>query len=102
MKSILEQEDVQIIVSAVIEGLKPFVSDKKENSLDNTIFDVPELCSYLHVSNKWIYKRTHLKEIPHYKVEGVLLFKKQEIEKWITGYRIPVMNQMPGNMRYVK
>jgi excisionase family DNA binding protein len=102
MKSIFEQEDVQDIVSAVIEALKPFLSGKKENGSDDTVFDVPGLCEYLHVSNKWVYKRTHLKEIPHYKMEGVLLFKKHEVEKWLAGYRMPVMNQGTGNIRCIK
>jgi excisionase family DNA binding protein len=99
MKCNLELHDIQPIVSAIIEGLKPYLSCKSENRIDDTTLDVPGLCEYLHVSNKWVYKRTHLKEIPHYKAEGVLLFKKHEIDKWLSGYRIPLMNRMSGNLR---
>lgn len=102
MKTTLELEDIQTIVHAVIEGLKPYLSSKSENRIDDTIFDVSALCDYLHVSKKWVYKRTHLKEIPHYKIDGVLLFKKQEIEKWLVGYRMPLMNQGTGNLRCIK
>ncbi len=102
MKTTLEAEDIQSIAHNVIEGLKPYLSGKSESHIDDTILDVPGLCSYLHVSAKWVYKRTHLKEIPHYKIDGFLLFKKQEIEKWLAGYRMPVMNQGTGNLRCIK
>ena len=68
MKTTLELEDMQTIVQAVIEGLKPYPSGRSESRIDESIFDVPDLCEYLHVTAKWVYERTHLKEIPYYKV----------------------------------
>lgn len=102
MKCSYEPDDIQAVALAVIEGLKPYLSGKSDSHIDDAILDVPGLCSYLHVSKKWVYKRTHLKEIPHYKIEGVLLFKKQEIEKWLVGYKMPVMNQGTGNLKCIK
>ncbi len=81
MKSALEQEDVQGIVSAIIDGLKPLLPVKKDAGIEDTLLDVPGLCKYLNVTPKWIHERTHLKEIPYYKLSNKhLRFRKKDIE----------------------
>ena len=69
MKTTLEPEDIQSIVGGVIAGLKPLLI-QREVRPEDTIFDVPALSKYLHVTPKWIHERTHLKQIPYYKLSN--------------------------------
>ncbi len=43
-------------------------------------------------AKKWIYERTHLKEIPYKKVKGVLLFRKKDIDKWLDTHNVPAVD----------
>lgn len=87
MKIEFEQEDIEAIAHSIVERLKPLFLAKKEK-VDDIIFDVKGLAAYLKVSTKWIYERTHLKEIPHIKVGGFLRFNKKDINKWIDSYAV--------------
>jgi excisionase family DNA binding protein len=78
------------ITQKILNELKPLLLSK--NNQDE-IFDVPSLAAYLKVSAKWIYERTHLKEIPHIKAGGQLRFRKTEIDRWLDSYRIPAVNR---------
>ena len=103
MRSTLDQEDVHVIVAAVIDGLRPLLSDKKKNSVDDSIFDVPGLCEYLHVTPKWIHSRSHLKEIPYYKLSNKQLrFRKRDIDKWLDSLKTPAINEYRGKLNAVR
>lgn len=103
MKIELEQEDIRAIAQAVTEMLKPVLSGNgKHGAEDNTIFDVKGLCNHLHVSDKWIYERTHLKEIPHLKVNGLLRFRKKDIEKWLNSFNVPAVSTPERILRAVR
>lgn len=102
MKSELEQVDIQAIARAVFEMLKPVITGNDRHEAENVIFDVKGLCDYLHVSDKWIYERTHLKEIPHLKVNGLLRFRKREIDKWLSSFNVPAINTPERILRAVK
>ncbi len=92
MKTQLEQEDIQAIASAVAEILKPFLSNDRKHEEEDAIYDVQGLAKYLEVSKQWIYERTHLKEIPHIKIDGQLRFRKKEIDKWMNSFNVPACN----------
>lgn len=93
----LEQEDLQEIVSAVMEGLKPFLSGKRETRADDIILDVPGLCEYLHVTPKWTHEKTHLKEIPYIKLSNKQLrFRKKDIDKWLESLKTPAISEYRG------
>jgi len=95
----LPQELVDHIADKVIEKLKPLISSNGKHE-DDTIFDVPELASYLKVSRKWIYERTHLKEMPHIKANGLLRFRKRVINKWLASHSVLDIPKAP--LRVVK
>ena len=101
MRIVLEPSDLDAIAEKVIETLRPLLHTDKNNKGEDVNLDVQGLCDYLHVSKKWVYKRTHLNEIPHYKVEGVLLFRKRDIDKWVDSFRIPVLGS-PGNLKLLR
>lgn len=79
MKTLMDQEDVELIAQRVVEMIKPLLSTKEENN--EIIFSVEELAEYLRVSVKWVYD--HVYELPHFKLGGLLRFRKQEIDSAI-------------------
>jgi excisionase family DNA binding protein len=89
MKATFDQEDVELIAQRVAEIISPLLSCNQQNQ--DEIFDVTALAAYLRVSRKWIYERTHLKEIPHIKAGGQLRFRKKIINKWLDSYGIPTL-----------
>jgi excisionase family DNA binding protein len=52
------------------------------------ILDIEEAAMYTGYSVRGIYTLTSHKEIPHYKRNGKLYFKKLELEAWMTEHRI--------------
>lgn len=98
-----EDHDIQAIVLAVIEGLKPYLSCRGDGRIDDTILDVPGLCEYLHVTPKWIHERTHLKEIPYYKLSNKQLrFRKKDIDRWLESLRTTDINEYKGRLKVVQ
>jgi excisionase family DNA binding protein len=98
----LPQELVDQIAQRVIELLKPILVGIGKHDTDDVIFDVKSLKEYLKVSDKWIYERTHLKEIPHLKVDGLLRFRKKDIDKWLSSYIVPAVNTPERILKAVK
>ncbi|MBF0542302.1 MAG: helix-turn-helix domain-containing protein [Nitrospirae bacterium] len=77
----LDPEDYKAIAREVERLMKPLLNGKSKS--DDEIFDLKGVCNYLKVSYKWIYERTHLKEIPYIKKGGKLMFRKLAIDKWL-------------------
>ena len=101
MKIELEQSDIQAIAEKVVELMKPYLSPRSDLQ-ENTIFDVPGLCHYLHVTPKWIHERTHLKEIPYIKLSNKQLrFRKKKIDKWLESLETPSLNQYTGKLKVI-
>lgn len=82
MKTHLEPEDISLIVEAVIEKLRPLLSNSKEKAED-VIFTPETLAKYLQVDTSWVYKQVSLKTIPYFKSGKYTRFKKSVIDKWI-------------------
>jgi len=101
MKIELEQSDIQAIAEKVVELMKPYLSQRSDLQ-EHTIFDVPGLCEYLHVTPKWIHERTHLKEIPYIKLSNKQLrFRKKKIDKWLESLETPSLNQYTGKLKVI-
>jgi predicted DNA-binding transcriptional regulator AlpA len=90
MRTLLDQDDVDLIAQRVAEILKPLLASKDKT--DDTIFSVEALAQYLCVSPKWVYDHAH--ELPKFKLGGLLRFKKKEIDKVIDRLALKV-NQVP-------
>lgn len=102
MKTELEEKDVETIAQRVLELLKPSLSVNGNHGSEDIIFDVEGLADYLRVSKQWIYERTHLKEIPHLKIDGQLRFRKKYIDKWLSSYDVPATNTYEKIMKATK
>lgn len=99
MKTEIETEDIQAIAQAVLEVLKPYLLHKEDRQ-EEIIFDVPGLCKYLHVTSRWVHERTHLKEIPFYKLSNKQLrFRKKDIDKWLESCKTTTINDFRGKLR---
>jgi excisionase family DNA binding protein len=48
---------------------------------------VKELSGYLHIKGKTLYYLVQKSQIPHYRVNKIILFKRQEIDTWMEGNR---------------
>jgi excisionase family DNA binding protein len=47
-----------------------------------------EAAECLGLTRSALYSRVHSQAIPHYKVEGILLFKRDELDRWIEDQRV--------------
>ena len=55
----------------------------KKQTLEKDYLTVKELCKYLGVSDKTIYRYLAMKEIPAFKVGGMWRFNRKSIELWL-------------------
>jgi len=53
---------------------------------EDTIFTVETLASYLVTTSKWVYNHVH--ELPHFKIDGLLRFRKRVIDKYFEENRL--------------
>jgi excisionase family DNA binding protein len=89
---IIDQALINRLARQVSKRLVPVIERVRQGSEQDTLFDVRTLAIYLKASRKWIYERTHLKEIPCFKVKGLLRFRKKDIDQWLRAYNVPISN----------
>ena len=82
MKIELEAGDIERIAEKVFEKLRPLLNDSHD-SKDDELMDVKGLADYLNVKKQWVYDKTHLGLIPHYKVGKYPRYRRAKIEKWL-------------------
>lgn len=56
------------------------------------VFNVPEVCNYLHTSQSSIRKLVRTNQIPHYRILSRIFFDKQMIDAWINNQQINNFN----------
>jgi len=56
------------------------------------LMNVIELANYINIKEKTIYSKVEAKEIPHFRIGGLIRFKKSEIDQWIEGQRVGVVS----------
>jgi excisionase family DNA binding protein len=82
----------QILISLSTDELRNLIDESVSNAMqavigntisdDKEIMDLKEVAAFLKVSRHTIYRKTHKREIPHYKKGGKLYFKRIEIEEY--------------------
>jgi excisionase family DNA binding protein len=103
MRTELEAHDIEAIVSRLLESLKPYLAGIGRDQPEGSIMDMDELCNYLKVTPKWVYERTHLNEIPHYKLSNKQLrFKRRDIDKWLESLKTPALHALSSKMKLLK
>jgi predicted DNA-binding transcriptional regulator AlpA len=62
-------------------------------NINKPVIDLIELSQLIGLSKSCLYKKTHLKQIPHYKLNSKLYFKTSEIMDWILQNRVVTPEQ---------
>jgi hypothetical protein len=82
MKIELEPTDIDKLASEitlrVTERLKSGLVPSAPT--EDTVFSAETLAAYLVTTPKWVYN--HLSDLPHFKVDGLLRFRKKVIDKF--------------------
>lgn len=63
------------------------------NNTEKIVFNVSEVCNYLHTSQSSIRKLIRTKQIPHYRILSRIFFDKEAIDMWIN-------NQQLNNLKF--
>ena len=80
MKIELEPQDIKAIAEKVVELVKPYLLNGKQDDQE-VIFDKDQLAEYLNVDVSWIDKNYEQK-LPHFHLGKYPRFKKSKINKW--------------------
>ncbi|SDX55514.1 DNA binding domain-containing protein, excisionase family [Lutibacter oricola] len=59
--------------------------------LDLEVMSLNQLCNHYDLTKSFVYKKTHNREIPHYKKGKRLVFKKDEIDAWLLKNKVKTM-----------
>ena len=78
-----------IILDRLAEGTRALdrLADGPRGSEPGTWMRSVEVAQYLGWSRKSVYRRVARMAMPHYKVDGILLFKRNEVDAWLEHYR---------------
>lgn len=52
---------------------------------NSALLNIDEVCKLLNVKKSWVRTAVHKKKIPYIKVNHLIRFDKNSIEKWIGG-----------------
>lgn len=56
-------------------------------------YNIKEVADYLRLTTRTVYDYTSKRTIPHYKVNGKLLFKIEEISSWVNNFKVDICNK---------
>lgn len=93
------KELAKVITHEVINVLKPLLVDLRKYE---TLLTVHCLAEYLQVSDKWVYERVQLNEIPYYKIGGNLRFKRYDIDQWLNTLKSPAVNTLSAPLKIIR
>ena len=101
-------KESNIFIHINIEDLKKIVketinedrSDKTSNTLKE-VFGLDEFCEMTGYSRQTAYKLVHERKVPFYKPEHggrKILFKRKEVEEWLTATRVATLDEFCDDM----
>lgn len=101
-------KESNIFIHINIEDLKKIVkeainedrSDKTSNTLKE-VFGLDEFCEMTGYSRQTAYKLVHERKVPFYKPEHggrKILFKRKEVEEWLTATRVATLDEFCDEM----
>ncbi len=57
--------------------------------MEGFFLDIKQISLYLNIKPSLTYALVESKEIPHYRVGRLIRFKKEEVDRWIEGHKVP-------------
>lgn len=95
MKTTLESEDIQAVVQAVVEAIRPLLLDKKADKY----MTMKELAAYTGLAYSTI--ANNKKHLPHTYLNGTPLFKQSEIDAFLEQFKVKP-KQKRNNQRFAE
>jgi excisionase family DNA binding protein len=83
----IPHELIDAIAERVAEIVLERLADAPRGSMLGRWMRSAEAAEYLGWSRSALYDRVSRKAMPHYKVDGILLFKRDELDAWLEQYR---------------
>lgn len=84
MKVEFDFADLKTIADMVAEQLRPMLQGvPSEGKSEDEIMDIPALCEYLDVKERWVRHQITLKGIPFFRLGNRIRFRKREIDHYI-------------------
>ena len=80
-------EFINAIAERVADIILDRLADGPRGSDSGAWMRSGEVAQYLGWSRKSVYRRVARMEMPHYKVDGILLFKRDELDAWLEQFR---------------
>ena len=80
-------ELLDAIAERVADIILDRLADGPRGSGPGTWMRSAEVAQYLGWSRKSVYRRVARMAMPHYKVDGVLLFRRDELDRWLEQFR---------------
>ena len=65
---------------------------EKAGSVEKRYYSIAELSKYMGISKNTLYQWVHMRQVPYYKVKGLVRFDKYEIDKWLKKKRVKVFD----------
>ena len=93
----LTTDELKKIISEAIKEERP---DKVSNPLKE-MFGLDEFCEMTGYSKQTAYKLVHERKVPFYKPEHggrKILFKRKEVEEWLTATRVATLDEFCDDM----
>ncbi|MCI6414217.1 MAG: helix-turn-helix domain-containing protein [Butyricimonas virosa] len=101
-------QEKNMVVQLTTAELKKIISEAiKEERPDNTsntlkeVFGLDEFCEMTGYSKQTAYKLVHERKVPFYKPEHggrKILFKRKEVEEWLTATRVATLDEFCDEM----
>lgn len=102
------QEKKDMVVQLTTDELKKIISEAiKEERLDDTsntlkeVFGMDGFCEMTGYSEQTAYKLVHERKVPFYKPKHggrKILFKRKEVEEWLTATRVATLDEFCDDM----
>lgn len=81
-RQIIEAKALLLEIKAATAELRSLISSQK------TFLSAEETAQYTGLSIKYIYKLTHSRQIPHYKPNRKLYFKRDDLDAWLSSNKV--------------
>ena len=73
--------------------IEELLSDQRSD-VKKSLMNAEEVAKYTGYAKRYIYNLTRAKKIPHYKRDGKVFFKKEEIDEWLLENRVMSENEV--------